>query len=135
MQIGIVTNKGTHKTMVRHLASKAALETDAPKDNQGEGSSFSPTDLLALSLASCMFTLMVIKTKEAGILFLGGEAFVQKLMRSNPRRVGVVRVEFELYGAYRDSDKAIIEQAALNCPVAKSLSPEIAQEITFTYVN
>jgi len=111
----------------------ANLETDAPKDNMGKGENFSPTDLLALSLASCILTLMGIGARQLKLDLSGTTADVEKEMAVSPRRIGriVVRVQSKLSPTPEERKK--LEQMALTCPVHASLHPEIKLEIDFVW--
>lgn len=121
-------------TRAIHRKSGVALETDAPVDNKGKGESFSPTDLCATSLATCMLTVMGILANEKSIPFPGAEAEVTKIMASDPRRISAIEIEMQIqdYGL-SEKQKAMLENTARNCPVAKSLHPDIRQEVRFTY--
>lgn len=135
MKISVVEYLGELRTKAVHLKSSESFITDAPTDNEGRGEAFSPTDLMSTSLATCMFTLMGITARKHGFEFKGGNASVTKEMLSNPRRVGRIAVEFELKGVYEENQRQLIEYAALHCPVAKSLSPEIVQDVRFSYTG
>jgi putative redox protein len=114
--------------------SGAVLETDAPKDNQGKGENFSPTDLFAVSLASCMLTLMGICARQLGLDLKGATAEVEKEMAARPpRRIGriVVRIRSQLSPNPEERQK--MEQMALACPVHASLHPDIRLEIDFVW--
>lgn len=114
--------------------SGVQIITDAPKDNQGEGSSFSPTDLLAASLASCALTTMAIRARETDVVLTGAFASIEKRMDSQPRRVGRVAIQLHLPAKMADSKyKKLLEEAALQCPVAQSLHTNVSQEIEFIY--
>ena len=127
---------GDLRTTSIHLSSGNEIITDAPIDNQGKGEAFSPTDLLASSLASCMLTIMGIAARNRGINICGTEVFVQKIMESNPRRVKEIVVEFFFPDEYySEVDKKVLEQAASSCPVALSLNTEITQTKIFNYKN
>lgn len=123
------------RTQSKHIRSGQTLITDAPTDNEGKGEAFSPTDLLSTSLSNCMMTLMGITAKKHGFDFGGATAHTSKEMLSNPRRVGKISVSLELLGEYSDRERRLLETAAINCPVAKSLHPDIAQEVEFHYSN
>ena len=116
-----------------HLASGARLETDAPKDNNGKGENFSPTDLTATSLANCMLTVMGIASRKENMTPIDGtEAEVTKVMYADPRRIGEIHVKLSFPKAtYTEREKKIYENTAHTCPVAKSLHPDIKQIITF----
>ena len=125
---------GNLRTEARHMRSGNTLITDAPVDNKGKGEAFSPTDLLATSLGSCMLTIMGIAAQTHGFDLDGTEIKITKIMADNPRRVGEVIVEFDFpENNYSEKEKAIIENAARTCPVAKSLHPDLKQSLTFNY--
>ncbi|WP_374165641.1 OsmC family protein [Arcticibacter sp. MXS-1] len=126
--------KGDLRTEATHLQSGEKIITDAPVDNQGKGQAFSPTDLLATSLGSCMLTIMGIAARERGIDLDGIGCSVTKIMGTDPRRVTELHVSFDLKGRdFSDKEKAVLEHAAKTCPVFYSLHPEIRKEITFQY--
>lgn len=108
--------------------------TDAPPDNQGKGEFFSPTDLLAASLGSCMATLMGIASRTHQINIDGTELRITKIMASNPRRVAEVQIDFDMPDIqYSEKEKAILVNAAKTCPVALSLHPDLKQTIQFLW--
>ena len=126
--------KGNLRTRAKHLKSGEEIITDAPTDNNGKGEAFSPTDLLATSLASCAMTIMGIAANMHGIDIAGTKAEVLKHMAADPRRVSGVDVTFTMPDkAYSQKEKTILERAALTCPVAKSLHPDIIQNFTFIW--
>jgi putative redox protein len=125
---------GELRTKATHVRSGNTLITDAPVDNKGKGEAFSPTDLLATSLGSCAMTIIGIASRTHGFNVDGTEIHITKIMAENPRRVGEVIVEFEFpKNDYSENEKAIIENAAKTCPVAKSLNAELKQTFIFTY--
>ena len=125
---------GDLRTQATHVKSGVQLITDAPPDNQGKGESFSPTDLLAASLGSCMVTIMGIASRTHQLNIDGTEMRITKVMASDPRRVAEVHVEFDMPKRnYTEKEKAILDHAARTCPVALSLHPDIKQLITFNY--
>jgi putative redox protein len=125
---------GELRTELTHVRSGQLVLTDAPVDNQGKGSAFSPTDLLATSLAACMITTMGIVARDKGIPVASMNARVVKHMASDPRRVAKVEVHLELGGPELDErQRSIMEHTALTCPVARSLSPEVLQEVTVRF--
>jgi putative redox protein len=125
---------GDLRTEVRHVRSGKTLITDAPIDNHGKGEAFSPTDLLATSLGSCMLTMIGIAARIHNFNVGGTEARITKIMAENPRRVHEVIIEFNFpESSYSDNEKTIIENAALKCPVAKSLHPDLKQTVIFNY--
>ncbi|MEM7161434.1 MAG: OsmC family protein [Bacteroidota bacterium] len=125
---------GNLRTQATHLRSGDEILTDAPIDNNGKGEAFSPTDLLATSLVSCMITVMGIAARKRNISFSNADCTMQKIMADNPRRVHTVQIEIIIRENWSLKEKEILEKIALNCPVAKSLSQEIKQEVKFTYV-
>jgi putative redox protein len=125
--------KGNLHTEATHVQSGTIIATDAPKDNQGEGAAFSPTDLLATSLATCIITTMAIVAKRDAIDIGDVKAEVIKEMESNPRRVVEVRVKITFSKEYEEKQRKILENAAHTCPVAKSLHPDLKQVIRFIY--
>ncbi|HRN78970.1 MAG TPA: OsmC family protein [Ferruginibacter sp.] len=109
-----------------HLQSGSSIETDAPTDNRGKGERFSPTDLLCVSLGTCMITTMAIKATDMGIELKGTQLEVTKTMYSDPRRVGEVSVVLHLPALNLDEkDKAILERTGNHCPVMKSIHPDV----------
>lgn len=125
---------GDLRTSSEHLQSGSEIITDAPTDNQGKGESFSPTDLLALSLATCMLTTIAIKIRNSGFNINGTEVSATKIMASDPRRVSKVQIVFNMPpNNYTDEQKKLIEQIAHTCPVALSIHPDIKQEVIFNY--
>lgn len=125
---------GDLRTEAMHVSSGNQIITDAPVDNQGKGAAFSPTDLMSASLGSCMFTIMGIAAREHGINIDGSSCSITKIMAAEPRRVSEIRISFNFPDIrYTDKEKAILERSALNCPVAKSLHPDLIQNITFNF--
>jgi uncharacterized OsmC-like protein len=118
---------------LRHAPSGASLRTAAPRDNLGDGSSFSPTDLLAASLGSCMVTTMAIVAQRESIPFDGAEFVVVKHMRADPRRVDALPVRIRMPAGLSPEQRTRLEEAARHCPVARSLLPEIRTEVEFEY--
>ncbi|MBP9150710.1 MAG: OsmC family protein [Flavobacteriales bacterium] len=125
---------GELSTEATHLQSSSTIKTDAPTDNNGLGRTFSPTDLLATSLATCMLTIMGIRANESSLNIEGTNATVTKIMASNPRRVAEIQVEFEIVDrGLTQVQKTVLEKAALTCPVALSLSESLKQTVSFRY--
>ncbi len=117
-----------------HGPSGAKLATDAPKDNQGLGESFSPTDLLATALVTCMLTIMGIVARKNGFKLDGARGFVEKHMVADPqRRVGRLPIRIELPPGLPKESRPLLEQAALTCPVHLSVHPAIERPVTFVY--
>jgi len=135
MPTATVQYLGNLRTSAVHSESQVKIITDAPKDNNGNGESFSPTDLTAVSLASCMLTLMGITARKKGIDFNEASATVLKNMAEAPRRIDALDVEIQIKDEnFSDKQRAILENAARSCPVAKSLHPDIAQRVSFKYL-
>lgn len=123
---------GLHNELT-HLQSGSTIATDAPVDNHGRGEAFSPTDLLAASLAACAQTVMGIKAESLGIDLSGHYAEVVKEMAAAPRRVARITVDFYLAAALDETQRRQLEAAARACPVAHSLSAELVQDLRFHY--
>jgi len=123
------------RTQIEHLASGQKSITDAPVDNNGKGEAFSPTDLLATSLASCMLTVVGIKAQKLSLNINGSYAQVLKTMESDPRRVSSVDIQVVFKGTLSQGEKSLFQQIAINCPVAKSLHPNIIQNVSFSFEN
>ena len=116
-----VVYNGDLRTTCTHLKSGSFFETDAPTDNNGKGERFSPTDLMATSLATCMATVMGIKARTMGFD-----------LKSDPRRVGGIELTFHIPETFRDIDektKTILKHTADTCPVAKSIHPDIEVKV------
>lgn len=128
-----VTYLGDLRTSSIHLNSGAEIISDAPLDNNGKGEAFSPTDTVANALASCMFTMMGIKSREMGVDFSGSTAEVTKVMAAEPRRISEIHVIFQMNLQADDKTKAILERTAMTCPVHYSLHPDIKKEIIFNW--
>ncbi len=125
---------GELRTEAKHLQSGTIINTDAPKDNHGKGEAFSPTDLVATALASCMISIMGIVANRDGIKVNGTTASVTKIMAADPRRISEIKIVIQFpKNNYTEKEKKILEHTALTCPVAKSLHESIKQEIEFLY--
>ena len=117
-----------------HSSSNTVITTDAPIDNNGKGESFSPTDLVATALGSCMITVMGIHADKNGILMPNVYSRTNKFMTPNPRKISKLKIEIIFEGnQLSDIDKQSLKEVALNCPVAKSLHPDLQQEIKFIF--
>ena len=128
-----VTYLGELRTNAVHLASENSFITDAPLDNQGKGEAFSPTDIVSTALASCLLTIMGIKAKNLNLDLRGTKAQVKKIMASEPRRIEEIKIEINVNKSFDSKTQRLLERAALNCPVAKSLHPDLKQNITFNW--
>jgi putative redox protein len=117
-----------------HEQSGTELYTDAPKDNQGRGESFSPTDLVATALGSCILTTMGILARTLGIDIVGAKATVGKEMTSSPpRRIERLDVKIHVPQAVSEENRQKLERAAHTCPVHRSLHPDVQAPIAFTW--
>lgn len=127
--------KGELRADCKHLQSGTVIETDAPTDNKGKGARFSPTDLVATALGSCIITTMAIKTEDWGIDLTGTKLEVTKIMNAEPRRIGEIKIDiyFPENLLADDKQKTLLERIAHACPVAKSLHPDLMQTISFNY--
>ena len=125
--------QGQLRSEATHLQSGTRIVTDAPVDNHGKGESFSPTDMVAAALGSCMLTIMGIAAEARGIDISGTKLSITKVMAADPRRIGEIKIEFRFPADYDAKFRAILEHAAETCPVAKSLHPDLKQTISFVY--
>ncbi|MCU0389267.1 MAG: OsmC family protein [Chitinophagaceae bacterium] len=134
MTASIIYNGALRCTSV-HLQSGTQIETDAPTDNRGKGERFSPTDLTATSLGLCLITTVGIKAMDMGISIEGSEVDVTKHMsKEPPRRIVQIDVQVRLKAEnVSEKDKQILENTGNTCPVARSLHPEITQNITYQW--
>ena len=126
---------GNLKVEATHGPSGAVLRTAAPVDNQGDGSSFSPTDLAATSLGACMLTLIAIVGERDGIDLTGLSFRLEKHMASNPRRISAVPVTILMPAGLTPEQRQKLENAALTCPVHKSLSEGVERPVEFVYAD
>ena len=125
--------QGSLRTSITHLNSQTQLRTDAPKDNNGKGESFSPTDLVASALASCMITIIAIRAKSKKIEIGHPELKFRKFMKSNPRKIEKIEVEIYFTEPISSVERTYLEAEARNCPVALSLDIGIKQVVKFIY--
>lgn len=133
MATSIVRYLGDLRSSSMHLQSGTEILNDAPVDNHGKGEAFSPTDMVANSLATCMITIMAIKAKDMDIELKGTTAEVTKVMAAEPRRISEIHIDFNMDIDADDKTKTILERAAMTCPVFYSLHPDIKKEITFNW--
>ena len=125
---------GELRTESTHVKSESVLITDAPIDNKGKGEAFSPTDLLATSLATCMITIMGIAANQHGLNIDGLTCEITKVMSANPRRVSEVIINFYFAeNNFDDKQRQILQDAAHSCPVALSLHPELKKTVHFGF--
>jgi len=134
MSTSKIIYKNNLRTEAQHIASGQKIITDAPLDNNGKGEAFSPTDLVATALASCMITIMAIAAEKNGINISETSASVKKIMGTNPRTISDVVIDIRMSKDLALKDRKRLEKAALACPVHKSLHPDMNKEITFSYI-
>lgn len=127
---------GDLRTQATHLQSSTQILTDAPTDNQGKGEAFSPTDLVAGALGSCMITIMGIVARREQIDLKGSEMEITKVMSAEaPRRIARIELKMKMLSAAElsETDRSKLERAAYTCPVALSLHPDIEQVVEFSW--
>ena len=120
-------------TSAQHVKTLAEIKTDAPVDNQGKGKAFSPTDLLATALGSCMLTIIGIVSERNNINISGLYAEVEKIMSQKPRRISKINIKIIFNKYISPSNRKKIELASSSCPVAKSLSSDLKINTKFIY--
>jgi putative redox protein len=122
------------QTRLTHLRSGSVIYTEAPVDNEGTGSNFSPTDLATSSLGACILTIIGIAAKKHNFSIEGAGVTLTKIMADNPRRIGEIILDFDFSGLQLDDKaKKIVDYAIANCPVAQSLHPDIKRTVTLKY--
>jgi uncharacterized OsmC-like protein len=125
---------GDLRTEMLHVRSGKVVITDAPVDNKGKGEYFSPTDLVASALGSCIFTIMGIAAGEHGFSIEGASCSITKIMTDTPRKIGEIKIEFDLSSnSFSDKQKKILEYCVKTCPVALSLSESVIKNITLKF--
>jgi len=128
-----VTYLGELRTSSIHIQSGTEILTDAPTDNHGKGEAFSPTDLLATALGSCMVSLMAIKSKDLNLNLEDSTVDVTKIMQAEPRKITKIIVTLNMSVAVDQRMKLILERTAMTCPVLLSLNPDIEKEVSFNW--
>ncbi|MCI0571868.1 MAG: OsmC family protein [Myxococcaceae bacterium] len=123
------------KVRMTHGPSGTEVTTDAPKDNGGTGLSFSPTDMVGAALASCALTTMALVASREGFTFGEASATVEKRMTPPPRRIGALLTEIRMPRGLTPEQRARMEEAALGCPVKRSLDPSVEAPIRFVYAD
>jgi uncharacterized OsmC-like protein len=116
-----------------HEPSGSTIRTVPPKDNGGDGSTFSPTDLLGAALASCALSTMALVAAREGLAWGDASARVEKEMVGPPRRVGGLALVIRMPKEVRADQRAHLEELARGCPVARSLHPDVAVSMRFEY--
>jgi len=124
---------GTLRTEMTHLKSGTVVLTDAPVDNKGKGEAFSPTDLVAAALGSCMLSIMGIVANEHQFSIEGTTATITKIMTSDPRRIAEIVVDLTFQGVFTEKQKKILTLISATCPVALSLHPDVKQTVTLHF--
>tara|TARA_Y100000816_G_C25840837_1_gene439425 strand:- start:57 stop:464 length:408 start_codon:yes stop_codon:yes gene_type:complete len=128
------TYVGDLRTSSKHIKSGQEIITDAPVDNNGKGEAFAPTDLVSSALCSCMTTVMGICAEKGGFKMPNSIAKIKKIMNSDPRKIKEIHIELNFEeNSLTDIQKNKLESVGRNCPVAKSLHPEIKQNIIFNF--
>ena len=125
---------GDLRTEIVHLRSGSVITTDAPVDNKGRGENFSPTDMVASALGSCIFTIMGIAAREHSFSIDGSTCKITKIMTESPRKIREIRIEFDFSAnSYTDKQKKILEYCVKTCPVALSLNDSVFQNVTLNF--
>lgn len=126
--------EGDLRCTIIHEPSGTQLITDAPLDNHGRGESFSPTDLVAAALGSCMLTVMGIAARSLSIDLKGASATTEKTMTASPvRRISALNVRLHLPVVCTPEQQQALEKAALGCPVHHSLHPDTQVQVAFAW--
>jgi putative redox protein len=125
---------GDLRTEIIHVRSGSVIITDAPVDNKGKGENFSPTDMVASALGSCIFTIMGIAAREHGFSIDGSTCKITKIMTDNPRKIGEIKIEFDLTAnSYTEREKKILDYCVKTCPVSLSLNESVVQNVTLLF--
>ena len=127
--------EGDLRCNATHLQSGTRIETDAPTDNQGKGERFSPSDIVATALGTCMLTIMGIKARDLNVNLTGTKVDITKIMTANPRRIGEIKVviKFSENVQADETQRTILERAAMTCPVFESLHPDMKKDVEFKW--
>jgi uncharacterized OsmC-like protein len=134
METATTIYKGDLRTEITHLRSGSVITSDAPVDNKGKGENFSPTDLVASALGSCIFTIMGIAAREHGFCIDGTTCKITKIMVENPRKIGEIKIDFDFTGReYSAKQKKILEYCVKTCPVALTLNESVFQNVTLYF--
>ena len=128
-----ITYVGDLRTVCIHLQSGTQILTDAPTDNHGEGEAFSPTDLVATALGSCMVSIMGIKSKDLNVDLKDSTVSITKIMQAEPRKIAKIEVILNMAIETSEKNKTILERAAMTCPVLLSLHPDIEKDVVFNW--
>ena len=125
--------EGDKHCEITHGPSKNIIHTDAPKDNNGRGGAFSPTDMIGAALGSCILTTMAIVGEKSGIDITGSSFQVTKKMKMEPRQIHELAVEITLPAKLDSVERETLEKIAITCPVTRSLNPEVKIPVVFHY--
>ncbi len=126
--------EGDLRCTLTHEPSGTQLITDAPLDNHGRGESFSPTDLVAAALGSCMLTVMGIAARKLDVDLTGASVTTEKTMTAQPvRRIAALSVRLNIPAICTPEHQQALEKAALGCPVHHSLHPDTKVDVAFTW--
>lgn len=125
---------GNLRCISTHLQSGSIIETDAPTDNRGKGERFSPTDSVCMALATCMITTMGIKATDMQIELKGTRVDVTKHMLPDPRRIGKIEIVLHIPALHlNEKEMKILENTGNNCPVMKSLHPDLVVDVSYKW--
>ena len=133
MPTASIKYQGDLRTVCIHLQSGTEILTDAPTDNHGKGEAFSPTDLVATALGSCMVSIMAIKSKDLNIDLKDSKVSVTKIMQSEPRKIAKIEIILEMSIETSEKNKTILERVAMTCPVLLSLHSDIEKDVIFNW--
>jgi uncharacterized OsmC-like protein len=128
-----ITYLGELRTSSVHLQSGNEILTDAPTDNHGKGEAFSPTDMVANSLGTCMVSIMAIKSKDLNVDLVGSTIEITKIMKSEPRKIAKIVVVLNMPVSADEKSRVILERSGMTCPVFLSLHPDIEKDVTFNW--
>lgn len=130
-----VIYKGALRTEMQHVQSGSIIENDAPVDNHGKGERFSPTDMVATALGSCMLTTMGIKAQTLSIDLTGTTVEITKIMKLEPRRIGGIKAYVTFPAGITDDEhlRELLERTARTCPVERSMHPDMELDFKFTW--
>jgi len=134
METAATVYKGDLRTEITHLRSGSMIITDAPVDNKGKGENFSPTDMVACALGSCIYTIMGIAAREHNFSIDGSTCRITKIMTENPRKIGEIRINFDFtMNEYTEKQRKILDYCVKTCPVALSLNDSVTQNVTLIF--
>jgi putative redox protein len=126
--------KGDLRTEMTHVRSGSVITTDAPVDNKGKGEYFSPTDLVASALGSCILTIMGIAANKHGFSIEGASCRITKIMTDKPRKIGEIKIDFDFTGGtFTEKEKKILDYCVKTCPVSLSLHESVFQNVTMNF--